>query len=114
VAAGSAVDLTVASGNAKVPDVLGDSEDVARSKLENAGFSVKVSEQESADAEVGAVISQTPKSGASQRLDSSVSIVIAKAPAKPEPTQTTSPRQTPTPTETATEEPAPPPTSDAR
>jgi serine/threonine-protein kinase len=89
VPANSTVDLTYASGNNRVPDVVGDSEGEARSRLESAGFQVDVAEQETADAEPGTVASQSPGSGETVRLGSTVTIVIATAPPTPSPTPTT-------------------------
>ena len=49
VPAGSSVDLRYASGNNKVPDVVGQDEATARNLIEQAGFTVATREEESAD-----------------------------------------------------------------
>jgi serine/threonine-protein kinase len=92
----SAVDVSYASGNNRVPDVTGDSEGEARSKLEAAGFQVSTTQQETAEAEPGTVVSQSPGARETARLGSTVSLVIATAP----PTPTETPTTPPTPTET--------------
>ena len=53
-------------------------------------------EQESADQDPGTVISQSPGAGETQRLDTTVTLVIATAP----PTPTTPVETTPAPTDT--------------
>jgi serine/threonine-protein kinase len=93
----SAVDVTYASGNNRVPDVTGKTEGEARSLLEAAGFQVSSSQQETADGEPGTVVSQSPGARETARLGSTVSIVVATAP--PTPTTPTTP---PTPTVTET------------
>jgi serine/threonine-protein kinase len=109
--AGTAVNLTVASGNQQVPDVRGATESEARATLENAGFGVEVEERETADADPGTVVAQTPEAEASQRLDSVVTIFVAVAPPvetpEPQPTQTAP--ATPPPATTPAAEPTPTP-----
>jgi serine/threonine-protein kinase len=85
VPVGSVVDLEVASGQNKVPDVTGDTEVEARNKLEQAGFTVGTPQsQETTDPNaVGKVVAQTPKGGDNQRLGSTVTITIGTAPAVP-------------------------------
>ena len=101
--AGSRVDVTYASGNNKVPDVSGDSEAEARRRLEQEGFTVPSNPQkeESADAAPGTVLRTTPSAGETIRLGSTVTIVVATAPATPTPTDTA----TPLPTDTASTPP---------
>ena len=78
-----------------MPDVTGSSAGEARSKLEQAGFAVNETQQETDEAEPGTVVSQSPGAKETQRLGSTVTIVVATAP-PPEP----SPTPTPSPTET--------------
>ncbi len=99
------VALRVANGDNKVPDVVGDSEGEARSALEQAGFQVNVEERNSADKPEGTVLEQSPDGGSTSRLESTVTIVVAKAP--PEPT-TTPPSTPPTSTPATTTPPSSP------
>jgi serine/threonine-protein kinase len=104
VPAGSRVDLTYASGNNKVPDVSGDSESDARRRLEQEGFTVPPSqEEESADAEPGTVLRTSPSAGETVRLGTTVTLVVATAPATP--TETPTDSTTPSPTDTASTPP---------
>jgi serine/threonine-protein kinase len=82
---GTAVTLIVSSGQAKVtvPDVTGQSQAAATSSLSGRGFSVSSSTQESSSVPVGNVISQSPAPGTKVTSGSTVSLVIAKAPATP-------------------------------
>jgi beta-lactam-binding protein with PASTA domain/tRNA A-37 threonylcarbamoyl transferase component Bud32 len=99
VPGGSKVDVKYASGNNKVPDVVGQDEETARNLIEQAGFTVATREEETADAPAGSVIRQTPAAKQATRLGSTVTITIAKAP--PE-TPTPEPTDTPLPTDTIT------------
>ena len=99
VPADSRVDVTYASGNNKVPDVSGESESAARQDLEQEGFAVgNTQEEESADAEPGTVLRTSPSAGETVRLGTTVSLVIATAPAQP----TETPSDTPLPSVTVT------------
>jgi serine/threonine-protein kinase len=102
VPAGSKVDLKYASGNNKVPDVVGQDEATARNLIEQAGFTVATREEETADEPEGSVIRQTPDGKETSRLGSTVTITIAKAPAE---TPTPEPTDTPLPTESVTPPP---------
>jgi serine/threonine-protein kinase len=102
---GSTVDLEVASGSNEVPEVEGLSREEARSLLEEAGFSVEEQERETADADPGEVVRQSPRGGATARLESTVTIVVATEPPSPSPTPTTT---TPTASGTPTELPSTP------
>ena len=87
VAVGSTVDVDVASGQNKVPDVTGKSNTEAASILENAGFTPKEEPRETPDAKPGTVVDQTPAGKSLARLGSTVTIFIAQAPtASPTPT----------------------------
>jgi serine/threonine-protein kinase len=102
VPAKSKVDLKYASGNNKVPDVVGKDEATARNLIEQAGFSVgEPRQEESADDEPGTVIRQTPAAKESLRLGSTVTYTVAIAPAQPTP-PTPSVSETPLPTGTIT------------
>ena len=84
VAEGSAVDITYASGNNKVPDVTGKDENNARNILEQAGFQVPASQtQESADEPPGSVLSQSLPPGSTLRLGSTIVLTVATAPPSP-------------------------------
>ncbi len=92
VPAKSKVDLRYASGNNKVPDVVGKDEATARNLIEQAGFSVgEPRQEESADVEPGTVIRQTPTAKGNLRLGSTVTYTVAIAPAEPTPSDTAPP-----------------------
>jgi serine/threonine-protein kinase len=80
---GSRVNLFVSSGPAlvKVPDVTGESQDSAKSQLQGDGLQVKTTTQTSSTATAGNVISQTPVGGTSVAPGSTVTLVVATAPA---------------------------------
>ena len=101
VPAKSKVDIKYASGNNKVPDVVGKDEATARNLIEQAGFRVgEPRQEESADDEPGTVIRQTPGAKETLRLGSTVTYTVAIAPAEPTPTPTDT--ATPLPTGTVT------------
>jgi serine/threonine-protein kinase len=85
----SAVDLTVAAPVA-IPDVVDLTEEEAQAELEDAGFEVRVQEQEVTDpAQDGVVIEQTPPADEERRQGSRVTIVVGRLPAAtPTPTPT--------------------------
>ena len=104
VPANSKVDLTYASGNNKVPNVVGASQQDARRKIEQAGFTVgNVTESPTAGSAPGTVISSSPSAGQTTRLGSSIDLVVASAPPTPTPTPTES--ATPLPTDVTTSPP---------
>jgi beta-lactam-binding protein with PASTA domain len=80
---GSHVTITVSKGPEKVdvPQVVGQSKDDARATLRDAGFKVKVVEQESATQPEGTVLRQSPPSGGKAVKGSSVTIFVAIPPA---------------------------------
>ena len=82
VDAGASVTLVVSTGPPRVavPDVVGDSEEDARSALEGAGFSVARDEREDADADPGTVLRQSPAGGARARRGAEVTILVAVEP----------------------------------
>jgi beta-lactam-binding protein with PASTA domain/predicted Ser/Thr protein kinase len=79
---GSEVTIVVSKGTqpVTVPDVVGDSRDTATSTLQNAGFKVDTTAQESSDVSPGTVVSQNPTAGTSAGKGSTVTITVAKAP----------------------------------
>lgn len=76
---GETVTVVVSTGAPKVevPDVLEKSEDSARKKLEDAGFTVSVTAVES-DAPPGTVTKQDPEGGSKVEKDTEVTITVAK------------------------------------
>jgi len=101
VAAGSPVNIVVSSGNAKVPNVVNESEAQAKSDIVNAGFQPNVITQEDGTVAAGTVLAQTPKGGTSAKKGTSVTITVATAPPTPTPTPTPT-ATTPTPTASPT------------
>jgi eukaryotic-like serine/threonine-protein kinase len=78
---GSPVSLLVSSGPAqvKVPDLSGDSRNGAEAALSAVGLTVgTVTEQVSAGASAGSVLSQSPKAGSSVAAGSKVNLTVAK------------------------------------
>ncbi len=86
---GDAVDLTVAQPTA-IPDVVDLTEDEARTELEDAGFEVRVHDQDVTDPpQDGIVLEQSPAADEERRQGSRVTIVVgrvAAATATPSPT----------------------------
>jgi serine/threonine protein kinase/beta-lactam-binding protein with PASTA domain len=76
------VTITVSTGPkvVSVPDVSGQPVEAARATLDELGLRVKITEQESADREVGTILSQTPRGGAAARVGDAVTIVVAAEP----------------------------------
>jgi eukaryotic-like serine/threonine-protein kinase len=80
---GTTVTMQVSRGpeQAEVPNVVGESEENARSALEAAGLRVgEVSQQESADDEPGTVLEQNPAAGSSVDTGAAVDLVVAQPP----------------------------------
>jgi serine/threonine-protein kinase len=93
---GSAVDLTVAKA-VKVPDVVDDTEQDARTALEDAGFVVRVRARTTTNPdEDGVVLEQNPAADEERPKGSRVTIVVGRL------STTATPTPTPTPTPTAT------------
>jgi beta-lactam-binding protein with PASTA domain/predicted Ser/Thr protein kinase len=103
VPAGSAVVLTVASGEVEVPDVRGQTQEEAAAALQAAGFSVAIALRDD-PGEPGRVLEQDPVNTLAAR-GSTVTIVVSQVP--PPPTPSPEPTDTPTPTPTATASPTP-------
>src|SRR3954469_17896623 len=81
---GARVTITISKGRPKVtvPDVGGLSESEAKGQLRDAGFKVKVKEQDAGDpSQIGNVIGSTPAAGSSAAKGSTVTIVVGREPA---------------------------------
>lgn len=98
---GSAVDLTIASGDVVIDDVVGLSSDEAQAYLRDEVRipNITIVEEETATSEPGTVISMDPGAG-KHPYDTSITLTVAK---KPAPT----PTPAPTPEEDSQSEPAP-------
>lgn len=84
IPAGSAVVLEIASGNVKVPNLIGASEIQARTTLTQAGFMVRIVEAYDPSQPEGTVLAQAPAAGETRTLGSFVTVtinVIDEAPA---------------------------------
>jgi eukaryotic-like serine/threonine-protein kinase len=99
VARDSDVTVNLSRGPQKVPDVVGDTQDVAVQKLKSHGFNPQVSQDNSSTEPAGTVTGQTPPAGTHLPQGSTVFITVSTY-------QPTSP-----PTSTPTTEPTSPPTS---
>ena len=76
VPAGSAVVLEIASGNVKVPNLIGASEIQARTTLTQAGFTVRIVEAYDPSQPEGIVLAQAPAAGETRTLGSFVTVTI--------------------------------------
>jgi eukaryotic-like serine/threonine-protein kinase len=78
---GSTVTLRVSRGaeQVAVPDVVGETEENARSALEGAGLRAGEVTEEESDEEPGTVIEQSPAAGGKLARGSAVDLVVAKA-----------------------------------
>ena len=83
---GSTVTLNVSRGReqVEVPDVVGESQNNARSAIEGAGLRVGKVTGEASEEEPGTVIEQSPAGGAQVARDEAVDLVIARAVAVPD------------------------------
>jgi eukaryotic-like serine/threonine-protein kinase len=104
VRAGSAVVLTVASGQVEVPDVRGQGQDEAADGLQAAGFSVAI-ELRNDPGEPGRVLAQNPVNTRAAR-GSTITIVVSQTPPPPPPP---SPEPPPPPSPTPSPSPGPEP-----
>ncbi|MFQ6170929.1 Stk1 family PASTA domain-containing Ser/Thr kinase [Oryzobacter sp. R7] len=102
VAIGTEIVLTVGTGKADVPNVVGRTRDEAQQAITSAGLKYRTRERETDAAAEGTVVEQDPKDGELD-LGDTVTIIVAK---KPAPT----PTPTPTPTESPSPSPSPSPT----
>ncbi|WP_418606917.1 PASTA domain-containing protein [Georgenia sp. SUBG003] len=91
-APGSRVNLTVASNFADLPDLTGQTEEEASATLAGLDLNVRITQQETADAEPGTVIQQSHPAGAVER-GTTVALTVAVAPPEPspEPSETSEP-----------------------
>lgn len=82
VPGGTLVTLVISKGTElkKVPDVAGRPQGDAKVQLEQAGFVVKVVEENSDTVEIGTVIRQTPEGGVSIEAGGMITIVVSKGP----------------------------------
>ena len=97
VAEGSTVTVYYSDGPEEVPDVVGDLEEVARQKLENAGFTVRVFYDDNpTDQPTGTVLEQTPEAGTTQPAQTQIVLLVTSyvAPTEP-PSPTDSPTDSP-------------------
>ena len=76
VPAGSSVTLEIASGNVKVPDLIGSSKIQAQTTLTQAGFMVRFIEAFDPTQPEGIVIAQAPAAGEARTLGSFVTVTI--------------------------------------
>jgi len=84
VAAGSFIDVVVSTGSElfPVPNVLDETEQVARSRIEAQGFTVGIVEYEqTVDIEAGIVTDQSPEGGTTQPPGTAVNLTVSAGPA---------------------------------
>jgi serine/threonine protein kinase len=103
---GSGVSLTIASGSNRVPTLIGVTQAEAITLLQAAGFTVVITTSPVQGAAPGRVMESSPSAGASQRLGSSVTVVMAP-PAAVAPIASPSATATPSPTASMAPPPAP-------
>jgi eukaryotic-like serine/threonine-protein kinase len=102
---GSAVNVVVASGNGKVPDVRGLPVDQAEQELTQAGYAWHVTQQPDPNVTPGNVIQQSPNHDSTAKIGSTVELYVATAP-PPSAPPTTTPPSSPTPTASSPSPPA--------
>ena len=76
---GASIRINVSAGDVRqaVPDVIGDDEATARQRLENAGFTVNVVDQDTTDpTEDGIVVDQDPAGGDRRKPGAEITIVV--------------------------------------
>ena len=74
---GTAIEITIASGKVKVPDVVGLSDAQALSDLTQAGFQVQKVQQEDPSVDPGTVLAQSPAAGTVLPRGTSVTITVS-------------------------------------
>lgn len=76
----TSVAIVVSNGSRiKIPDVVGESEDDARSELEDAGFKVKIAQRQVfSDEDKGAVAEQSPSSGLDAAQGDTITLTLSK------------------------------------
>ncbi len=86
---GSEVNLVISSGTpqGQVPDVENLPEADARARLQDEGFEVRVTKEESADVAQGRVIRTDPEAGTQADLGSTVTIVVSSGEPEPDTTE---------------------------
>jgi serine/threonine-protein kinase len=77
---GSAVNVVVASGNGKVPDVTGLPADEAQQTLSEAGYSPQIVEQPNGSRQAGTVINTFPSANSAAKIGSTVKVYVATEP----------------------------------
>ncbi len=104
--ADAAITLTIATGESKVPELTGMTQNRAIETAKAAGFEVEVNVQKTADQPEGVVFEQNPPKDSTLKRDTPITITVAEAPAVEEPPAEEPPAQSDEPSE----EPAPEPT----
>jgi serine/threonine-protein kinase len=79
ITAGSGVVLEIASGNIKVPDLIGLNEIDAKTILTQAGFLIRELSASDASKSLGQVLSQAPAAGETKLIGSVVTITINRS-----------------------------------
>ena len=104
------ITLQVSSGpqQVDVPDLEGRTQEDAVSTLEGLGLETQVEERENADTPEGTVVSHAPTAGQAVPAGSTVTLVVALAPADDEPTDEPTDGPTDEPTDDGPEIPGPP------
>lgn len=72
--------ISLGEENVQIPNVVGKSQDKAKSELESAGFTVSVNEASSNDVDAGKVMSQSPSGGGTAAKGSTITITVSKGP----------------------------------
>ncbi len=102
------ITLTYSAGLVEVPNVVGETEQVAEATLVDKGFKVKRDYQESTTEDPGTVIEQVPGEGERKKVNSTVTIIVATEPdVEPSPSDTPDP----SPSASESESPSPDPTA---
>lgn len=84
---GGAVDIEVASGMNTIPDIEGMTVEEAEAALNDAGFVKTSTQYDESDQEPGTVLGMNYAAGDRQSLDTRITIIIAKEPENPTPTE---------------------------
>jgi eukaryotic-like serine/threonine-protein kinase len=102
--------IKYATGKSEVPDFEGVSRAAAVRIAHNAGFDDPAFVERQSSQPAGTVIAQNPQAGANVDRDTTIRLVLATAPAPPEPPPTTEEPTEPPTTEPPTKSPTPTPT----
>ncbi|HEY6811186.1 MAG TPA: Stk1 family PASTA domain-containing Ser/Thr kinase [Propionibacteriaceae bacterium] len=102
--------IKYATGKSEVPDFEGVSRAAAVRIAHNAGFDDPAFVERQSSQPAGTVIAQNPQAGANVDRDTTIRLVLATAPAPPEPPPTTEKPTEPPTTEPPTKSPTPTPT----